>query len=119
MILNRNKAAEHRGKILFIHASKEFEERPKKAVLGPNNITDIVETFRNRKEVDRFSRVVEMKEIEENDFNLNISRYIDTLEPEAPIDVDAALKALWDAERARNEAESRMNGLLKELGYVG
>ena len=119
LILNRNKAAEHKGKILFIHASKEFEERPKKAVLGPNNITDIVETFRNRKEVERFSRVVEMKEIEENDFNLNISRYIDTLEPEAPIDVDAALKALWDAERARNEAESRMNGLLKELGYVG
>ncbi len=60
-----------------------------------------------------------MKEVEENDFNLNISRYIDTLEPEKPIDVAAALDALWAAEKLRNAAEARMNALLKEMGYVG
>lgn len=60
-----------------------------------------------------------MKEIEENDFNLNISRYIDTLEPEKPIDVQAELAKLWDAEKARDEAAARMNALLKEMGYVG
>lgn len=119
LILNRNKAPEHKDKILFIHASKEFEERPKKAVLGPDNIKHIVDTFRNWTEIDRFSRVVPMAEVAENDFNLNISRYIDTLEPEAPIDVKAELKKLWTAETARNEAENRMNSLLKEMGYVG
>ena len=59
------------------------------------------------------------KEIEENDFNLNISRYIDTLEPEKPIDVKAELDKLWAAEKARDEAAARMNALLKEMGYVG
>lgn len=119
LILNRNKAPEHKGKVLFVHASKEFEERPKKAVLGTGNIGRIVETFRSWAEEERFSRVVDMKEIEENDYNLNISRYIDTLEPEAPIDVEGELNKLWAAERARNEAEDRMNALLKEMGYVG
>lgn len=119
LILNRNKSAEHKDKILFIHASKEFEERTKKAILGPGNIKHIVETFRNWTEIDRFSRVVPMSEIVENDYNLNISRYIDTLEPESPIDVHAELKKLWAAETARNDAEARMNALLKEMGYVG
>jgi type I restriction enzyme M protein len=64
-------------------------------------------------------RVVDMEEIKENDFNLNISRYIDTLEPEKPIDVKAELEKLWAAEKARDEAVARMNTLLKEMGYVG
>lgn len=60
-----------------------------------------------------------MSEIEDNEFNLNISRYIDTLEPEKPIDVKAELAKLWAAEKARDDAEARMNELLKEMGYVG
>jgi type I restriction enzyme M protein len=60
-----------------------------------------------------------MSEVVENDYNLNISRYIDTLEPEAPIDVPGELQKLWAAEEARNAAEARMNALLKEMGYVG
>ncbi|WP_217352668.1 class I SAM-dependent DNA methyltransferase [Sphingomonas sp. ID1715] len=119
LILKRNKAPEHKGRILFIHASKEFEERTKKAVLAPNNIRRIVETYRSWDEIERFSRVVSMAEVEENDFNLNISRYIDTLEPEAPIDVEVELGKLWAAEEARDQAASRMNAILKEMGYVG
>ena len=120
LILNKNKAPEHKGEVLFIHASKEFEERPKKSVLGEGNIRTIVDAYRSRSSKDdRFSRVVGMKEIEENDYNLNISRYIDTLEPEAPIDVQAELGKLWAAEKARDDAENRMNSLLKEMGYVG
>lgn len=119
LILNRHKVAAQKNKILFVHASKEFEERPKKAVLGQGNIKTIVDTFRNWTETERFSRIVPMEEVEENDFNLNISRYIDTLEPEEPIDVKAELEKLWAAEKARDEAEDRMNSLLKEMGYVG
>lgn len=119
LILNKAKPAERRGRVLFIHAAKEFEERPKKNILNHTNIARIVGTFRKWRDEDRFARVVEYSEIEENDFNLNISRYIDTLEPEQPIDVQAELQKLWDAEKARDEAATRMNALLKEMGYAG
>lgn len=119
LILNKAKAPDRKGKVLFVHSAKEFEERPKKNVLGEGNIARIVEAFRAWTDEDRFCRIVDMKEIEENDFNLNISRYIDTLEPEKPIDVQAELSKLWDAEKARDAAAARMNALLKEMGYVG
>lgn len=142
LILNKAKAPERKGKVLFIHGAKEFEEQPKKNTLGENNITRVVDAFEvwgdnaafyrkasNADEVsyrksicepsDRFMRVVDIKEIAENDFNLNISRYIDTLEPEKPVDVQAELAKLWKAEKARDEAAARMNSLLKEMGYVG
>lgn len=119
LIINRNKKPEHKGKILFIHASKEVDDSAKKSVLGKANIRRIVETFRNWRPEERFSRIVEMPEVIENEYNLNISRYIDTLEPEAEIDVTAELDKLQIAEDARNAAEARMNALLKEMGYVG
>jgi type I restriction enzyme M protein len=105
--------------VLFIHAAKEFEGRSKKNILGSANINRIVQAYRAWTDEEQFSRVVDMKEIEENDFNLNISRYIDTLEPEKPIDVKAELAKLWASEKARDEATARMNALLKEMGYVG
>jgi type I restriction enzyme M protein len=119
LILNKAKPSKRKGKVLFIHGAKEFEERPKKNILGESDITRIVAAFNAWQDEDRFCRVVDMKEIEENDFNLNISRYIDTLEPEKPIDVKAELGKLWAAEQARDEAAARMNALLKEMGYVG
>jgi len=87
-------------------------------VLAKNNITRIIGAFHAWKDEDRFSRVVEMEEIEENDFNLNIARYVDTLEPEEPIDIPAALASLKIAEKARDEAAARMDTLLSEIGYV-
>lgn len=119
LILNKAKASKRRGKVLFINGAKEFEERPKKNIIGEPNITRLVDAFRAWTDEDRFCRVVDLAEIEENDFNLNISRYIDTLEPEQPIDVQAELQKLWAAEKARDEAAARMNALLREMGYVG
>ena len=119
LILNKAKTPKRRGKVLFIHGAKEFEERPKKNILGETNITRLVDAYQAWTDEDRFCRVVDLAEIEENDFNLNISRYIDTLEPEQPIDVQAELQKLWTAEKARDEAAARMNALLKEMGYAG
>jgi type I restriction enzyme M protein len=119
LILNKAKAPKRRGKVLFINGAKEFEERPKKNIIGEANITRLVDAFRAWTDEDRFCRVVDLAEIEENDFNLNISRYIDTLEPEQPIDVQAELQKLWAAEKVRDEAAARMNALLKEMGYAG
>jgi type I restriction enzyme M protein len=119
LVLNKSKRPERKDKVLFIHAAKECEERARKNVLKEGNIRRIVEAFRSWTDEDRFSRVVDMKEIVENDFNLNISRYIETLEPEKPIDVKAELSKLRQAEKVRDEAVARMNALLTEMGYVG
>ena len=100
-------------------AEMELATNDLKAV-PPERLKDIEK--REREELKRLEKQVfrkEMKEIEENDFNLNISRYIDTLEPEQAIDVKAELEKLWAAEKARDEATGRMNALLKEMGYVG
>ncbi len=70
-------------------------------------------------ELARHARVVAMAEIEENEFNLNIPRYVDTFEPEEPIDVNVALADLAAAEQARSQADSTLRHLLKEIGYAG
>lgn len=119
LILNRNKPAARQGKVLFIHAANLFESRPRKNVLSEDNIRAVVEAFRAWTDEERFCRVVEMSEIAENDFNLNISRYVDTLEPEEPLDIVAALTRLRAAEQARDEAAARMDALLLEMGYEG
>lgn len=119
LILNKHKAPERKNKLLFVYGANEFEERPKKNILGEANIARITAAFRSWTDEERFSRVVDMTEIAENAYNLNISRYIDTLEPEEPIDVKAELDKLRVAEAARDAAAERMNTLLKEMGYVG
>lgn len=110
-------AEQEEKEILFIHAVNEFETRPKKNILTEANIRRIVNAFHAWTDEDRFCRVVPIAEIAENDFNLNISRYIDTLEPEEPIDVAAVLAQLRSAEAKRDEAAARMDTLLREMGY--
>ncbi len=117
LILNRAKPEARRGKVLFIHAAECYTARPTQNVLTREGIDRIAAAYRNFAEEDRFSRVVLLEEIRENDWNLNISRYIDTLEPEEPMDVAAALKELKRLERERDEAAAKMDRLVKELGY--
>ena len=117
LLFNRAKPAERRRRILFVHAAQEFESRPRKNVLAPANIARIVAACRAWREEERFSRVVTLEEVAENDGNLSISRYVDTLELEAPVDVGAALARLREAEARRNAAEARMDALLKEIGF--
>ncbi len=117
LVLSRNKPEERRGKILFIHAAEGFEAQTNQNVLRLEDVDRIVKAFRTYKDEDRFSRVVPLEEVKENDYNLNISRYVDTLEPEEPIDVDAAIKELRRLEAERDTAAERMDELLRGLGY--
>ena len=68
--------------------------------------------------MERFAHVADMAEIEGNDFNLNISRYVDTTEPVEVMPVEEALAQLREAERRRDEAVARMDQLLAEMGYA-
>ena len=73
--------------------------------------------YRSYQAMPKYCRVVPLSEIEENDYNLNISRYVDTAPEEEQIDVAEALRELKQLEARRREIESQMDGYLKELGY--
>ena len=119
-VLNRNKPRERRGKVLFVDAAQEGYFRPGKAqnFIDPEHIAKIVQAYRAFEDVDRFAHVAGLEEIQGNDFNLNISRYVDTTEPVEVMSVEDALAQLREAEQRRNEAVGRMDELLAEMGYV-
>ena len=103
LIINKNKAAERRGKVLFINSELEFEEGKNQNKLRPQDITKIVETFDNYVDVKRYAKVVNFSEIAENDFNLNIRRYADTSPPAEIFDVRAILHGGIPAREVHNE----------------
>ena len=102
--------------VLFINASEHFEKSKRQNKLLPEHIKKIVDTYQHRKEEDRYARRVAMDEIETNDFNLNISRYVSTAKPEEPVDlaeVNQSLRAIED--RVATSAAVH-NKFLAELG---
>ena len=117
LIINKNKEEHKKGKVLFIDASNDYQEGKNQNVLRDEDIQKIVSTYDAWEDVDKYSRVVTLEEIRENDYNLNIARYIDTTEEEEQIDVAEALRQLRQLEQERDEIEKVMYGYLKELGY--
>ena len=119
-VLNRDKPMERRGKVLFVDAAQQGYFRPGKAqnYIDSDHIEKIVQAYRAFEEVDRLAHVADLEEIEGNDFNLNISRYVDTTEPVDVMPVEEALAQLREAELRRDEAVARMDELLAEMGYA-
>ena len=104
------------GDVLFINAAEHFVKGKRQNQLAPEHIAKIIETYKHRAEETRYSRRVEMAEIEKNDFNLNISRYISTTQAEEEIDLTAVNEEMRTLERQISEAKERHNAFLKELG---
>ncbi|MGP1716754.1 MAG: type I restriction-modification system subunit M [Methylophilus sp.] len=102
--------------VLFINAAEHFEKGKRQNRLLENQIDQIVSTYQYRNEIERYSRRVPMAEIEKNDYNLNISRYISTSVAEQAIDLLKVNADLLAAEEKVNEAKTRHNEFLKELG---
>jgi len=102
--------------LLFINAAEQFEKGKRQNQLKPEHITKIIETYQHRKEEPRYSRRVEMAEIEKNDFNLNISRYISTAIADEEIDLTAIHAELTEIEGTIQTATAKHNAFLKELG---
>jgi type I restriction enzyme M protein len=119
IIINKNKPQKRRNSILFIDSSQEFQVGKNQNTLRPQDIEKIVQAYKDYRDVAKYCRVVPASEIEENDHNLNISRYVDTTPEEEPIDVAATLRELRTLEAKRREIEAKMNEYLKELGYEG
>jgi type I restriction enzyme M protein len=104
---------------LFVNGAKEFKEGKNQNTLTDDNVAALAKGFNDYTDQDRFSRVVELSEIAENDYNLNIPRYVPDLDEEEEIDVATELVKLNDLRAERDEAESVMLTHLKELGYGG
>ncbi|WIG22842.1 type I restriction-modification system subunit M [Bacillus anthracis] len=103
--------------VLFINASEYYDRGKRQNVLLPEHIDKIVETYKYRKEDDKkYSRRVSMEEIEKNDFNLNISRYVSTVAEEEIIDLADVKKNLDEIEVTISKAKDKHNQFLKELG---
>ena len=109
-------ANENKKDVLFIEASKEFKQNKAQNILTDEHIAKIFDTYKKRKNIEKFSRKVGVKEIEENDFNLNITRYVDTFKEETPVDIKANLKELAALEPELQKLEKQMAEYLKELG---
>ena len=117
-ILVMKKCRQEDDNILFIDASKEFEKVKTQNKLRPEHIQKIIDTYRNRTEIEKYSHCATLKEIEENDYNLNIPRYVDTFEEEEEIDIQAVMAEIKELEAKRTELDAQIEVYLKELGIV-
>ena len=117
-ILVFKKCRKEDDNILFIDASKEFEKVKTQNKLRPQHIQKIVETYRDRKEIEKYSHLATLQEVADNDYNLNIPRYVDTFEEEEPIDIKAVMAEIKELEAKRAELDKEIEVYLKELGLV-
>lgn len=103
---------------VFIDASREFQEGKNQNKLRDTDIQKIVDTYLSRTEIEKYSKVVPMQEIRDNDYNLNIPRYVDTFEEEEEIDVAAVQQEIELLEEQLQETRGKLKEYLKELGLV-
>ena len=103
--------------VLFIDASHEFKSGKNQNMLTEDNIQKIVDTYLARESVEKYAYLATLEEIAENDFNLNIPRYVDTFEEEAEIDLMAVRTERQALQKELVDLEAEMAGYLKELGY--
>jgi type I restriction enzyme M protein len=115
-ILVFKKCREASDNVLFIDASNEFEKAKNQNILTDANVEKIVATYRNRDALEKYSQLATLEEIAENDYNLNIPRYVDTFEEEEPIDLEAVTGELKALEEDMKITDAQIAGFCKELG---
>ena len=114
-ILLFNKGKTH-GDVLFIDASRDFKDAKNQNVLTDAHLDKIVATYRDFQTVEKYAYRATPQELADNDFNLNIPRYVDTFEEEAEIDLDAVKQEITTLEAELAAVRARMQGYLEELG---
>ncbi len=115
---SQKKIDKEKETVLFVDASREFEEGKNQNKLREQDIAKIISTFRERKTVEKYSYRATLKEIEGNDYNLNIPRYVDTFEEEEEIDIKAVQADIEKLEGELVDVRKQMNRYLKELGII-
>ncbi|WP_430626600.1 N-6 DNA methylase [Sulfobacillus thermotolerans] len=118
LIIRKSKPESHRHRVLFIEASRDFQPGKNQNSLRPEDIAKIVDAYAAYQDVEKYGRVVSLEEIRQNEYNLNISRYVDTSEEQEEVDISVLIRELRQLEVERDELEAKMYGYLKELGYI-
>lgn len=114
LIFKKNKIDEN---VLFIDASHDFKSGKNQNQLTTNNIKDIVSIYRKRDEKDKYSSLASLQDIRDNDYNLNIQRYVDTFKEDEEIDLKAVLIEREQLKSQLDDLEAKMAFYIRELGY--
>ena len=114
LVMSKNKTE---NKVLFIDASKEFKKETNNNILEEKNIDAIIEEFRNRADVEYYSRYVDVSEIEENNYNLSVSTYVEKEDMREVIDIKVLNKELEETVKKIDALRSSINEIVKELEY--
>lgn len=101
--------------VMFIDASKEFEKGKNQNQLRESDIEKILDTYEKREDVDKYAHLATFDEIKDNDFNLNIPRYVDTFEPEPEVDFTQVSNDLHDIDQQINDNQKELVDMLKQL----
>lgn len=115
-ILVFKKCRENPEDVFFIDASKHFAKGKNQNKLREEDIAKIIETYQDRKTIDKYSYVAKLSEIADNDYNLNIPRYVDTFEPEPEIDLSEVTAEIKKLDVNSVEIDKKIEGYCKELG---
>ena len=116
VILVFKKCREHNENILFIDASNEFDKGKNQNVLTEEHVNKIVQTYLDRQTIEKYSYVATLEEVKENDYNLNIPRYVDTFEEEEPVDLQAVSARIAEIDQEIASIDQELATYLKELG---
>ncbi|WP_284880184.1 type I restriction-modification system subunit M [Acinetobacter variabilis] len=114
LVLKKNRT--HTGDILFIDASNDFEKQKNQNKLLPEHLDKIIDAFTQRQNIDKYAKVATLQEVQGNDYNLNIPRYVDTFEAEDEIDLNAIAQQLKDLEKQSQKTDEVIADFCKELG---
>jgi type I restriction enzyme M protein len=117
LICHRDKPSDRKGQVLFVNGSNEVVEGRNQNHLSEKNVARLAKGVTGYRDEEGFARIVPRAEIEKNEFNLNISRYVHNGEETEEIDVAVEVAKLGALMAKRDEAEAKMMGFLKELGY--
>lgn len=117
LILNKNKLEKRKNKILFIYGAKEYQEGKVRNKLRDKDIEHMVSAFEKFEDEDKYCHVSDLEELKENEYNLNVPRYVDISEPEEEVDIQATIDELKKLDKEKEELELKVKADLKELGF--
>ena len=114
LVLKKNRT--HTGDILFIDASNDFEKQKNQNKLLPEHLDKIIAAFEQRQDIEKYAKVATLQEVKDNDYNLNIPRYVDTFEAEDEVDLNAIAQQLQELEQQSQNTDKVIAKFCKELG---
>lgn len=112
LVFKKNKQTKD---ILFIEASKEFSKGKNQNTLTAENIDKIMDTYKERQDIERYAHVAGVDEVKKNEYNLNIPRYVDTFEEEQPVDVDKLVADISATDKKISSLQDEINAIMEEL----